>query len=92
MFLNKWWKKLFLKILFYKATKDVLKFIDIKVTKDKFTNYIGKAIPILGAVISGGMTYYTFGEYAIKLRDKLNEGINDKENICNGDNITINME
>ena len=85
-------KKALSKNFIYKATKDVLKFIGVKVTKDKFTKYIGKAIPILGAVISGGMTYYTFGECAIKLRDKLNEGINDKENICNGDNITINME
>lgn len=85
-------KKALSKNFIYKATKDVFKFIGIKVTKDKFTKYIGKAIPILGAVISGGMTYYTFGEYAIKLRDKLNEGINDKKNICNGDNITINME
>lgn len=85
-------KKALSKNLIYKATKEVLKFIGIKVTKDKFTKYIGKAIPILGAVISGGMTYYTFGECAIRLRDKLNEGINDKENICNGDNIIINME
>lgn len=76
----------------YKATKEVLKFIGIKVTKDKFTKSIGKAIPIFGAVISGGMTYYSFGKCAIELRDKLNEGIKDKNNICNGDNTTINME
>lgn len=85
-------KKALSKNFIYKATKEVLKYIGIKVTKDNFTKYIGKAIPILGAVISGGMTYYAFGECAVKLRDKFNEGINDKENTCNGDNITIDME
>lgn len=85
-------KKALSKNFIYQATKDVLKFIGIKVTKDKFANYIGKAIPIFGAVISGGMTYYSFGKCAIELRDKLNEGIKDKNNICNGDSTTINME
>lgn len=85
-------KKALSKNLIYKSTKEVLKFVGVKVTKNKFTECIGKAIPIVGAVISGGITYYTFGEYAIKLRDKLYEGVNDKVNIDNGDNIIINME
>ena len=85
-------KKALSKNFIYKATKEVLKFIGVKVTKDNFTKYIGKAIPILGAVISGGLTYYSFGEGANRLQSKLSEAINEKDINSLDDIIDIDAE
>ena len=49
------------------------KWIGIKITKDSFAKNVGKLVPIVGAPISGGMTYWTFKPMARRLKKHLDE-------------------
>ena len=42
-------------------------------TKEIFASSVAKVIPILGGIISGGLTYATFKPCAIRLRNVLQE-------------------
>lgn len=46
--------------VFYPMVKQIAKWIGIKLTKESFAKGVGKLIPIVGALISGGLTYATF--------------------------------
>ena len=61
------------KTVIYPIVKQVAKWIGIKLTKDSFAKGLGKVIPILGGVISGGLTYVTFKPGAKKLKKTLHE-------------------
>ena len=61
------------KTVIYPIVKQVAKWIGIKLTKDTFAKGLGKAIPIVGGVVSGGLTYVTFKPGAKKLKNKLHE-------------------
>lgn len=56
----------------YPIVKQVAKWIGIKITKDSFAKGVSKAVPIIGAVTSGGLTYFTFKPMARKLQNELN--------------------
>ena len=43
----------------------------VKITKDAFGKSISKVIPVIGAVVSGGMTLATFTPMCWKLKDHL---------------------
>ena len=49
------------------------KWIGIKLTKESFAKGLGKVVPFLGGVISGGLTYATFKPGAKKLKKTLHE-------------------
>lgn len=55
----------------YNVTKNIAKWIGIKVTKDTFSKGIGKAIPIIGGVISGSISAITMEIMGNKLADNL---------------------
>jgi uncharacterized membrane protein len=57
----------------YNIVKQVAKWIGIKITKDSFAKNVGKLVPIVGAPISGGMTYWTFKPMARRLKKHLDE-------------------
>ena len=59
------------KTVIYPIVKQVAKWIGIKLTKDSFAKGLGKFVPILGGVISGGLTYVTFRPGAKKLKNTL---------------------
>ena len=59
------------KTVIYPIVKQVAKWIGIKLTKDSFAKGLGKIVPILGGVISGGLTYVTFRPGAKKLKNTL---------------------
>jgi tellurite resistance protein len=61
------------KTFYYPIIKQVAKWIGVKLTKDTFAKAAGKAIPILGGVISGALTLATFKPGAGRLRSKLEE-------------------
>ena len=61
------------KTLIYPIVKQVAKWIGIKLTKDTFAKGLGRLIPIVGGVVSGGLTYVTFKPGAKKLKNKLHE-------------------
>lgn len=55
----------------YPIVKQVAKWVGVKVTKESFAKGIGKVIPVIGAVISGGLTYTTFKPGAKRLQKAL---------------------
>ena len=61
------------KTVIYPIVKQVAKWIGIKLTKDSFAKGLGKIVPILGGVISGGLTYVTFRPGAKKLKKTLHD-------------------
>ena len=61
------------KTVIYPIVKQVAKWIGIKLTKDSFAKGLGKFVPILGGVISGGLTYVTFRPGAKKLKKTLHD-------------------
>lgn len=61
------------KTMYYPVVKQVAKWIGVKMTKDTFGRGIGKAIPILGGVLSGAITAFSFKPMAEKLHKHLRE-------------------
>ncbi|WP_052190480.1 hypothetical protein [Chitinibacter sp. ZOR0017] len=55
----------------YNLTKQIAKWLGVKLTKEKFAQGVSKAIPILGAIISGGMTWVSFSQMSNKLLQSL---------------------
>ncbi|MBR4263997.1 MAG: hypothetical protein IKQ48_05425 [Paludibacteraceae bacterium] len=52
----------------YVAAKAVAKWLGISLTKRSFAQGVGKFIPLVGAPISGALTYWTFRPMAYKLK------------------------
>ena len=59
------------KTTIYQLSKQVAKFIGVKLSKDTFLKGVGKLIPLVGAPISGTLTYFTFKPMAMKLKKYL---------------------
>ena len=59
------------KTVIYPIAKQVAKWLGIQLTKENFAKAIGKAIPVLGGIISGGITLSTFLPQARRLKRKL---------------------
>jgi len=55
----------------YPIVKSVAKVVGVKMTKPIFTKAVGKAIPIVGAATSGGITYVIFKPMAKRLKKYL---------------------
>lgn len=66
-------QKALTKTVYYPIIKQVAKWIGINLTKGSFAKGLGKAIPILGGVISGTLTFATFRPCAKRLQKKLRE-------------------
>lgn len=61
------------KTVYYPVVKQVAQWIGVKMTKDTFGRGVGKAIPILGGVLSGAITAFSFKPMAEKLQKHLRE-------------------
>lgn len=61
------------KTVIYPIAKQVAKWLGIQLTKENFAKALGKAIPVLGGIISGGITLSTFLPQARRLKKKLQE-------------------
>lgn len=66
-------QKALTKTMYYPIIKQIAKWIGVKLTKDTFAKGLGKVIPILGGVISGGLTLAAFRPSAKRLQHKLQE-------------------
>lgn len=66
-------KQALTKYAVYNISKQVAKWIGIKLTKDGFARGVSKVIPLIGAPISAGLTYWTFKPMANRLKKSLNE-------------------
>lgn len=61
------------KTVIYPIIKQVAKWIGISITKGSFARGLSKVIPLIGAAISGGLTYTTFKPGAKRLKKVLRE-------------------
>ncbi len=66
-------KKALTKTTFYPIVKSVGRLIGVQVTKRSFAAAVGKAIPLVGGVVSGGMTMVMMRTMANRLRDHFRE-------------------
>ena len=59
----------------YNIIKHVARWIGVRITKDTFAKGAGKLLPLVGAPISGTMTYFTFRPMAYRLKKKLENDV-----------------
>ena len=59
------------KYAFYNISKQVAKWIGIRLTRETFAKGAGKVIPLIGAPVSAAITYWTFKPMADKLKKQL---------------------
>lgn len=64
-------RKALTKTAWYPLMKKVLGAVGIQVTKSTFAKTAGKIVPVIGGVVSGGMTYASFKPSAERLRRHL---------------------
>ena len=79
------------KTTYYPLVKTVLKWVGQKVTKQSFARAVSKAIPVLGGVLSAGVTTITFLPMSLHLKNhlrtlryalpELGEGTPNQENV-----------
>lgn len=74
-------KQALTKYAIYNVSKQVAKWIGIRLTKDSFSKSISKVIPLIGAPVSAGLTYWTFKPMANKLKKYLDVEL--KEHLIN---------
>lgn len=90
---------------FYPLVKSILKWFGIKLTKSVFAGFFKKAIPIVGGVIGGGLTFLTFKPCCYRLKDALQDTMLSNphhvstpeedhivESICSGEIIDVDIE
>lgn len=83
-------QKALTKTVYYPIIKQVAKWIGVNLTKASFAKGVGKAIPVVGGVISGGLTLATFRPAAKRLQKKLREQMYDiKADVDNATTETL---
>ncbi len=68
-------KKALTKGTLYPIVKSVAKWFGVKMTKEVFAGFFKKAIPIVGGVLGGGLTYLSFKPCCDKLKKSLRDTI-----------------
>lgn len=69
-------QKALMKTIYYPIIKKVAATIGIKITKKTFAQGISKVIPLVGGIISGGLTYASMKPMGTRLRNTLFESVN----------------
>ena len=57
----------------YPIVKSIAKFFNVRMTKEVFAGFFKKAIPVVGGVVGGGITYLSFKPCCEKLKDSLQD-------------------
>ena len=58
---------------FYPMVKSVLKWFNVNLTKKVFAGFFKKAIPVVGGVVGGGITYISFKPCCDRLKASLQD-------------------
>ena len=66
-----------MKTFYYPIIKRLAAIIGVKMTKGTFAKGISKVIPVIGGVVSGGITYSTMTKMGNRLRTTMFESLND---------------
>ena len=61
------------KTLYYPIVKSIAKAFGAKMTKEVFAKGVSKAVPIIGGVVSGGLTFVTLRPMGMRLADTLDK-------------------
>lgn len=85
-------KKALTKGTLYPIVKSVAKWFNVKMTKQVFTGFFKKAIPVVGGFIGGGMTYVSFKPCCDKLKESLQHTILSDPNYTHDANDEIIIE
>ena len=85
-------QKALAKTLWYPILEKVLKIFGVNLTKGGFAKGMGKFIPILGGVVSGGLTYTTMKPMGKSLQRELSKLVNYSEAQYQRDVETIRKE
>lgn len=64
-------KKALTKGVVYPIVKKIAKAIGVKMTREVFAKGVGKTVPVVGGVVSGGLTYATFKPCCYRLQKEL---------------------
>lgn len=64
-------QKALTKTIYYPIVKQVAQAIGVRMTKEIFAEGVAKAIPIVGGIMCGGITYVTFKPMSIRLQKYL---------------------
>lgn len=62
-----------MKTFYYPVIKSIAKALGARMTKEIFAKGVSKAIPVIGGVVSGGITFATMRPMGIRLVDALDE-------------------
>ncbi|WP_082595626.1 SHOCT domain-containing protein [Paenibacillus sp. Soil750] len=73
-------QKALTKTIYYPIIKKVAAAIGIKITKRTFAQGISKAIPVIGGIISGGLTYASMKPMGNRLRETLFDAVGNYSN------------
>ncbi|MCI6379310.1 MAG: hypothetical protein MR807_02615, partial [Erysipelotrichaceae bacterium] len=57
----------------YPIVKSISKWFGVNMTKQVFSGFFKKAIPVVGGVIGGGITYISFKPCCLKLKNSLED-------------------
>lgn len=68
-------EKALTKTFYYPIIQKIAKVLGLSITKQGFAKGVSKVIPVLGGVISGGITYASLSHMGEKLRQALSDGI-----------------
>lgn len=85
-------RKTLTKTLWYPILEKVLKIFGVNLTKGGLAKGMGKVIPILGGVLSGGLTFATMKPMGERLQKELSKLINYDEAQYQRDVATIQKE
>lgn len=66
-------QKALTKTFYYPVVKTICKFFGVSMTKNVFAKGVSKAVPILGGVVSGGITFATLRPMGQRLADTLDQ-------------------
>lgn len=66
-------KKALTKGAIYPIVKSISKWFGVKMTKEVFSGFFKKAIPIVGGIVGGGITYMSFKPCCDKLKEALQD-------------------
>ena len=77
--------------MIYPIVRNVLKWFNVNLTKKVFAGFFKKAIPVIGGVVGGGITFLSFKPCCDKLKDSLKDTHLSNPNFEN-QNTTISIE
>lgn len=66
-------KQALTKTVWYGPMKQTLRLIGVNVTKQSFAKSVSKVVPVVGGVVSGGLTFVTLKVQSKRLKDHLRE-------------------